>query len=73
MYYNAISAVDESFVRGKSALHMEIYASSYNYKRNYSEPHPIHSQNRSFHELSRCFAANFAHIWGGGSIRASYE
>ena len=38
---------------------------------NYSEPFPIHSQNRAFHALSRCFAANFAHIWGGNSIRVT--
>ena len=40
-------------------------------KGNYSEPLPIHSQNRAFHALSRCFAANFAHIWGGNSIRVT--
>ena len=30
-----------------------------------------HSQKRTILVLSRCFAANFAHMCGGGSIRAT--
>ena len=39
--------------------------------RNYLEPSHAHSQNRTILVLSRCFAANFAHMCGGGSIRAT--
>ncbi|ACR74030.1 Hypothetical protein EUBREC_0226 [Agathobacter rectalis ATCC 33656] len=36
----------------------------------YSDPH-AHSQNRTILVLYRCYAANFAHMCGGGSIRAT--
>ena len=41
--------------------------------RNYSEPSLAHSQNRTMLVLSRCFAANFAHMWGGNSIRVTLK
>ena len=38
---------------------------------NYSEPPHTHSQKRTILVLSRCYATNFAHMCGGGSIRAT--
>ena len=54
-------------------LDFETFNCYYIINSNYSEPSLAHSQNRTMLVLSRCFAANFAHMCGGGSIRATLK
>ena len=48
--------------------HISKYISKFS---NYSEPPHTHSQKSTILVLSRCYATDFTHMCGGGSIRAT--
>ena len=62
-----------SYTRAKLVYASIITSFRVSIYRNYSEPSHAHSQNRTILVLSRCYAANFAHMCGVALFEPPWE